>query len=88
MFAFAPISLFSFNLGPSVTGIGQIGKTTGPITKRRITPLQIPWHDPVEHPSDLSLLSWHNHISEYRMIAVVSGVPTRHNFSVVLGFLT
>ena len=65
MFAFAPISLFSFNLGPSVTGIGQIGKTTGPITKRRVTPLQIPWHDPVEHPSDLSLLSWHTRMSEF-----------------------
>jgi len=65
MITISPISLFSFNFGLSVTGIGQIGNRTKPLNATDIVQLTIPWSNIQKNPSILSLLSWHTKLSDF-----------------------
>jgi len=65
MFSLASITLFSFNLGPSVTAIGKLGWTQGKVTEDQVKELSVPWQKLLPDQKLFSLLSWHTRISEF-----------------------
>ncbi len=65
MLSVSGVNIFSFNFGPSVTGIGQIGSKGGMVSPESAVKLTVPWRPIQENPSLFSFLSWHTAISEF-----------------------